>query len=116
MPESHIHYARLDCANCNSFIGWLRSPDKIKGYNRINKHSVKEVCEFHGYDDEFCFICLRKKEELGKRETLTVDHIKELKNEGEGGDVIQNKQVLCSACHKLKNWARLYMNWHFKDD
>jgi hypothetical protein len=112
-----IHYGRLDCPNCG-FKGWARNPKSIKkgttAEKRIgNKISVQECCNFHQIKEECCFICLRKRNELGYTETLTVDHIIELNKGGE--DKVWNTQVLCSACHKLKNWARLYMNWHFKE-
>ena len=65
---------------------------------------------FHKMESEFCFFCLRERKELGVSETMTLDHIKEL-DKG-GVDQVENLQILCSACHKLKNWARLYLNWH----
>lgn len=124
-PHS-IHYARIDCSSCG-FISWARNPEspRNKGTQklRVGKKSVQEVCTFHGFvsdtmenneENIFCFFCLRTKNQLGKCETLTVDHIQEL-NEG-GKDVVENMQVLCSACHKLKNWCRLYMNWHLKKE
>jgi 5-methylcytosine-specific restriction endonuclease McrA len=55
---------------------------------------------------------LRNKNQLGEKETLTIDHIRELDKGGD--DALYNMQVLCLACHKLKNWTRLYMNWHLK--
>ena len=108
-----IHYGKMVCQHCGKFSSWVRNPDLPKN-NRINKKSVQEVCSFHQIlNEEICFFCLRNKKELGDKETLTVDHIQEI---DKGGlDIIQNMQVLCSACHKLKNWARLYINWHFKN-
>jgi len=125
-PHS-IHFARIDCPRCG-FISWARNPDspRNKGTQklRIGKKSVQEVCTFHGFIDdlkkdnkpkEFCFFCLRTRKQLGEFETLTVDHIQELDKGGR--DVLENMQVLCSACHKLKNWARLYLYWHLhKED
>lgn len=109
-----IHYGRLDCAHCGTFCAWAKNPDSPRGDSkRINKKTVKEVSNFHNFDEEFCFMCLRKRDQLGVNETLTIDHIKEL-DKG-GYDTITNMQVLCSACHKLKNWSRLYMNWHLKE-
>ena len=107
---SLIHYGRQDCKHCGRFSDWVRDPNRPTNI-RSNKKSVKEVCDFHQIKEkEICFFCLRYREQLGAKETLTVDHIQEL-NKG-GQDIVENMQVLCSACHKLKNWARLYMNWH----
>ncbi len=110
-PES-IHYGRWDCMDCKRFICWAKNPDKPET-NRKVKLKVDRVCQFHNLEEEQCFFCQRKKEQLGWNETLTVDHIKELDKGGK--DKIENMQVLCTACHKLKNWARLYMNWHFNE-
>jgi len=103
-----VHYARLDCENCG-FLGWLSNPEK-KGRNKTSKIKIQDVVKHHNFDKTFCFFCLRDKNKLGKRETFELDHIKEL---SKGGiDEIENLQILCTACHKLKNWSRLYMNWH----
>lgn len=119
--KESVHYGRYDCLDCGRWIAWVHNPDSDRKKNpkRVMKLSVKKVCEFHNMSEEICFFCLRKREQLGWSETLTVDHIIELDKGGK--DEIQNQQVLCSACHKLKNWARLYMNWHLnkgeeKDD
>lgn len=108
-----IHYGRLDCSKCG-FRGWARNPISSKmgttQEKRIGSRSVKDVCDFHKFKDEHCFFCQRTREQLGWAETLTIDHIEELDKGGE--DKVWNNQILCSACHKLKNWARLYLNWH----
>jgi len=110
-PKS-IHYGRYDCLNCGRWMNWVKNPESIrtKNPNRKMKLSVEKVCKFHNFKTVHCFFCQRKKEQLGWNETLTVDHIEELDKNGQ--DEIENQQVLCSACHKLKNWARLYINWH----
>jgi 5-methylcytosine-specific restriction endonuclease McrA len=114
MPQT-IHYGRLDCPNCG-FRGFARNPKSNKigttKEKRIGKpFTPEEVCVFHKMKETICFMCLRKINELGYCETLTCDHIQELDKGGE--DIIENQQVLCSACHKLKNWVRLYCHWHF---
>jgi len=108
-PES-VHYGKMECGNCKRFLHWVKNPDSVRTTTRVNKKTVREVCNFHKLNNEFCFMCLRTREQLGWSETLTIDHIKELDKGGE--DQIWNMQILCSACHKLKNWCRLYMNWH----
>ena len=63
----------------------------------------------------FCFFCLRKKEDLGIRETLTADHILELRDTmDDDRDRVENGQILCSACHKIKLWLVTYLNEHIK--
>lgn len=113
-PET-IHYGKWVCGHCNGFSHWAKNPDSPRSNSlRVNKKTIKEICDFHGLTKEICFFCLRDKKKLGGKETLTIDHIKELDKGGK--DQLNNMQVLCSACHKLKNWARLYMNWHFNEE
>lgn len=111
------HEAMLWCPKCK-FKGWARKPNKDKEGKTIlkrigNRTAIDKVLAFHGFKKEFCFFCLRKKFELGVKETLTIDHIKELDKGGE--DKVENCQVFCTACHKLKNLIRLYFNWHFRE-
>lgn len=109
------HYARLDCSKCRKFVKWLPNPNGFKTQRKkTGKKGVKQICNLHDFKEDTCFFCLRKRVQLGTYETLTMDHIQELDRGGQ--DKVENMQVLCSACHKLKNWCRLYMNWHFKND
>ena len=114
------HYGRLDCPKCG-FIGWAKNPHspRNKGTKLLrvgNKVSVDKIQRYHNFKEPFCFFCLRKKYELGIRETLIADHILELVDtkEGENRDHISNGQILCSACHKLKLWDKTYLNEHIK--
>lgn len=113
-PQS-VHYGRNDCNSCNKWSDWVKNPESIrtKSPYRKMKLSVEKVAQFHKMENITCFFCLRSKEFLGWNETLTVDHIEELDKGGK--DIIENQQILCSSCHKLKNWCRLYMNWHHKE-
>jgi len=108
-----VHYGRMNCNFCKKFNHWVRNTSLPKNL-RTSKKTVKEVCLFHGIkNEEICFFCLRNRNQLGAKETLTIDHIQELKANN-GDDALHNMQILCSACHKLKNWCRLYMHWHLK--
>ena len=106
------HYGELRCDKCHKWVKWVSNPEKVKHRTQTSKRVLKDVKEFHKMEEEFCFFCLRKREDLGQKETLTLDHIHELQNGGK--DIIENMQILCTACHKLKNWTKLYMHWHFK--
>ena len=108
-----VHYARLDCPNCNKWIRWMPNPD-IKGRRGTSKFDINDVLNFHNKKNEICFLCLRRRNQLGNKETFTLDHIEELSHSGK--DELGNLQILCSACHKLKNWVRLYLNWHINGD
>lgn len=104
--KNSIHYGRYDCLDCGRWITWIKNPmsTRSKNPNRKMKLFIEKVCNFHNFKTNHCFFCQRTKEQLGWNETLTVDHIEELDKNGQ--DEIENLQVLCSACHKLKNWTR----------
>lgn len=116
LTPNSIHYAALRCELNNHFEGWAKNPESktIDNLRTQNRANILSVSSYHCMKVPICFFCLRNQNQLGKVETLTVDHIRELSTtqEGEDLDVVQNMQILRTACHKLKNWARLYMNWH----
>lgn len=115
------HHGRLDCPRCG-FRGFARNPNnpRNKGTKVLrtgNRLTVDKIMKWHGFLGEpFCFLCLRKMNELGIKETLTADHILELKDteKGQDRDHVRNGQVLCSACHKIKLWLTTYLNEHIK--
>jgi len=109
-PDSP-HEAKVTCEKCG-FRGW-KAKEKNEGKRRTSKLSPRKVFQYHNQEEKRCFFCRRKKSELGLNQTFTVDHIHEL-NRG-GQDEIENTQVLCSACHKLKNHQRRYHNWHIRE-
>jgi len=108
-----IHFGRWDCPKCG-FIKWERFPHKDGLRTRTSRYKLEQVSKYHNYDEPFCFFCLRNKKQLADKQTLTIDHIKEWNKEGI--DSLSNLQILCSACHKLKNWIRLYFNWHYNKE
>ena len=109
LTPNSVHYGKLVCKE-HGWVKWVKNPNKENRRTKTSKYTLKDVAEYHGMDKPICFFCLRSKEQLGVNETLTIDHIVELQEGGK--DDISNLQILCSACHKLKNWARLYVNWH----
>ncbi|KKN50453.1 hypothetical protein LCGC14_0632840 [marine sediment metagenome] len=126
LTSNSPHYGRLDCPRCG-FRGFAKNPNSprntgTKLLRTGNRLTVEKIQKFHDYKEPFCFFCLRLKNQLGIRETLTADHILELRNSNdeENYDRIGNGQILCSACHKLKLWVTTYMNEHVegkrKDD
>jgi len=120
ITPNNIHYGRLDCPKCK-FVGWAKNPNSnrnkgTKLFRQGNRLTTEKIKEWHNFKKEFCFICLREKKDLGIRETLTADHILELRDtiDGENRDNIKNGQILCSACHKMKLWLTTYLNEHVK--
>jgi len=122
-PNS-VHYAKAVCKVCGRFIKWIPKPEHENERRRTSKYDIRRVFrhyEFHKYgiDKPFCFFCLRTEDELGENETLTLDHIVPISEKrnplNKGGDDLNNLQILCTACHKLKNWMVLYQNLHRKE-
>lgn len=110
-PNS-VHHAKEVCVGCGKWFKFIKKETNEKKRTKTSNHNISQIMSHHEKTGKkpLCFICLRTKEQLGNYETLEIDHIEELSKGGE--DSIGNLQILCTACHKLKNWARLYMNWH----
>ena len=111
LTPNSVHYAK-EIDEDEKWIRWIPNPNRV-GRSKTSKYEIKDILEFHNMDitKEFCFFCGRNKLQLGNNETLTIDHIVSLDENGK--DELGNLQVLCSACHKLKNWITLYMRVHF---
>ena len=104
-----IHYGELCCVFCERHIKWMsRTPERKRQVP--SKYTVEEVADFHGFSKAFCFFCGRDKIGLAKHETLTTDHIIP-RSEG-GEDKPSNLEILCNACHTLKNWVTTYLRKH----
>jgi 5-methylcytosine-specific restriction endonuclease McrA len=108
-----IHYAKEVCKQCGRWIRWIHNPENEGSRTQTSKYSIEQILRFHKKENNICFFCLRTQEQLGVKETFTRDHIEELDKGGK--DELENLQILCSPCHKLKNWTRTYINWHFKN-
>lgn len=95
------HYARVTCAECSAFIGWLPKPDNEKARRPATHRDL--VAKFgRGY----CEMCLTPESKLPKGESLEGHHVDEYQNGGEASR--ENTWILCTACHSLVNWRRTY--------
>ena len=103
-----IHYGELCCIFCKRHIKWISRTGRKRQVG--SKYTVEEVANFHGFSKAFCFFCGRDKVSLAKHETLTIDHIIP-RSEG-GEDKLSNLEILCNACHTLKNWVTIYLRKH----
>jgi len=104
-----IHYGELFCGFCRQHIRWVsRKPGGKK--RTSSKHKIEEVAKFHSFTRIFCFFCGRDKSGLARHESLTSDHIIPQREGGE--DELSNLQILCDACHTLKNWVTTYLRKH----
>lgn len=98
-----VHYARVECPTCNGFQRWLPKPesDPTK-YRRPNSHRDLVKAFSKGY----CELCLRKKENLPKGQTIEAQHVLEFQDGGSSER--ENIWILCTACHRLVHWVRTY--------
>lgn len=110
--EREKHYAEQKCVNCGSHQKFIPDPNKDER-TRSTRFSISDLLDNRGYDTAKCFFCRRPSHQLGQREGLELDHIKEIARE-DGEDRLNNLQILCTACHKLKNWMRTYHNVHMQ--
>jgi len=100
------HESKMVCPLCSGFLGWGRKEKNIdkRGKNKVTPSD-------HGI--EYCQLCLRHKNKLGKFETLEIHHVIEINKHGE--DIKENTWLLCTCCHKLTHHLRTYLNDHFEN-
>ena len=104
-----VHEGKWICKDCGAFVKWGKN-EKKNIRTRTSMKSLRGVAHFYKMKTPRCFFCGRAKDELGANETLTIDHIIPLSEGGE--DEVWNLQILCTACHKLKNWVTTYVTNH----
>ncbi len=109
-PES-VHYAK-EIDDKGNFVKWVPAPNPEGVRKQSTKYGKTQIIKFHNFEKYFCFFCGRTQEKLGYNETLTIDHIDPIRESNR--DELENLQILCSACHKLRHWAELYTNKHLE--
>lgn len=103
---------RIICSTCDKFIGWNKAEHNDGVRTQSTKFTLEKILKEKGFKEPFCFFCNRIPSQLGTNEVLTIDHIFPIREGGK--DEINNINVLCSSCHKLRHWCETYMNLHFK--
>lgn len=97
-----VHYGKVSCPK-HGFIRWVKNPEKPLYRDKTTRCNI---------DLNKCIVCGRARDELGAKEAIQAHHLEPLEEGGK--DVEENLIAVCSACHKLMHWARLYMGKHFK--
>lgn len=100
--EKGPHYAEKRCGSCGKHLGWVPKPDRDKS-RREAKHTDLVRKYFRG----FCDLCLITEKYLPHGEVWEAHHVLEYQNGG--GAERENVWILCTACHKLVNWRRIYL-------
>jgi uncharacterized CHY-type Zn-finger protein len=104
--ESGPHEAALRCPLCGWFLGWkAKEKNQPKLDKRPNNCPTPTDLEI-----DYCQICLRPRTWLGQHETLETHHI----DDDPAHNERSNYLVVCTACHKLVAWTRLYVNTHLR--
>lgn len=98
-----VHYAEMRCPQCDRHNGWIPKPDCDKAKrpaahrNLVKKSGIKK-----------CQMCLRHERELVSPDCLHAHHVEEYRTGGDSG--LENIWIVCSACHRLIDWTRTYLN------
>lgn len=96
------HYARVTCYDCGMFLRWLPKPENAKTSRRESGHRNLIAKFSRGY----CEMCLCPEADLQAGQALEAHHVHEYH---EGGEPARdNLWILCTECHALVNWRRLY--------
>jgi hypothetical protein len=105
------HHIKLTCPDCGHPFGFKAKPENEKRLNhRPNgQPSATELMELKGID--FCEVCLRRKNQLGKRGFFEVHHI----SKDPSNNIIGNLLLTCKACHQFIHYLQTYMNDHLKE-
>lgn len=104
------HQLVQKCAKCGEWQKNIPKENRNFSRNSSSSYSLNDVANRYNLDEPSCVFCRRKKHQLPDRHGLEIDHIKEINNEN-GDDELDNLQILCTKCHKLKNHERKYNNW-----
>lgn len=101
LEATGLHYARLVCGGCKRYIKFVGKPDELKVKRPAIHRDLVEK-----YSKGYCELCLRRKEELRKGQTLEAQHVIEFKDGGT--EVRDNIWVVCTPCHKFIHHIRTY--------
>lgn len=104
------HHKKLTCPDCGYPFGFLaKEKNEKKLDHRPNgQPTASQLMESKGID--FCEICLRRKDQLGKRGFFEVHHISKDPSNNTTGNLL----LACKACHQFIHYLQTYMNDHMK--
>ena len=98
------HYARIQCADCQSFIKWEGKPSALKK-PESRKGQSKLVASF---SQGFCELCRRKSSDVPLPQVLEAHHVIPV-SEGGNSDRL-NVWIVCTYCHRTIHHQRTYLN------
>ena len=96
----HGHKAICTTPGCSGFA-WLP-----KDHENPTRRPASHRGLLAKYDRGFCELCLRTRSELRPSDTLMAHHVREFQDEGE--PTRENVWIVCTACHALIHWQRIY--------
>lgn len=105
------HDRKIICSECGYTFGFLcKEKNEKKLDHRPNgQPSPAQLMELKGID--FCEICLRKKDQLGRKGYFEVHHI----SKDPSDNAIGNLLLTCKACHQFIHYLQIYLNEHMRE-
>ena len=102
MGHDSPHYAKAACPICAQYIGWVGKPENNDKRTKSSRFTPAN-CNI-----SYCEICGRT--QFGSKEILEAHHKIPIQ---EGGlDERDNILFVCTACHKMCHFLRLYLSKH----
>ena len=95
------HYGKETCRSCGRHSRWVPKPDSDK-IRRPAAH--KDLVSKYG--NGYCEMCLILEERLPPGQTLEAQHVREYQHGG--SEVRENIWIVCTRCHKLIHWLRVW--------
>jgi hypothetical protein len=104
--EDGPHYAKAICPDCGRFLYFIGKPE-----NKTQLEKRPNGCPTPAkLDIDYCQLCLRHKEKIGKG-YLETHHI----DGNPANNDRLNHFIVCIGCHKLIHWMRTYIKNHMED-
>jgi hypothetical protein len=110
-PKNSPHYGKIYCNVCEKYLGFAKKPINEEKRTKSTKYTLERIIREKGFKEPICFFCNRNIKQLGLNQTLEIDHIIPIVKGGE--DEINNINILCSCCHKLKHLMVTHINYPF---
>lgn len=105
------HDRKIVCPVCGFTHGFLaKEKNEKKLEHRPNgQPAAAQLMEIKQID--YCEICLRPKERLGRKGYFEVHHISKTPSDHSIGNLL----LVCKACHQFIHYLQTYLNDHMND-
>lgn len=97
-----------ECGYCHGFLAKEKNEQKLD-HRPNGQPTPSQLADTKGID--FCEICLRRKDQLGKKGFFEVHHISRTPSDNSTGNLLH----VCKACHSFIHHLQTYLNDHLKE-